>query len=329
MAIVAVAGGSSPTLGHAIVSATSLTPNTPVILSRQTADTPPPDPETNLSTSTSISRATGAAIETRYVDYASSTSLAAALAGVHTVICVLRIADSDEWAAVQTRLLRAAEAAGCKRFAPSEFGFGAAEKDVAVTGAAKERVWAACRASRLECTRFSCGIFMNYLALGRSFASSEAREVALAGLQDDPFLFDFQRGIAELPVNATGAFPRVSFTLLHDVGRFVAAACLLTEGSWLEQMSMVGETMRLDDMVELVKNALGIELELVAIGEEELRRRADGIQGTGETSQEVHRKIVAQLDLAMLDDKSALEPVCNQICFLVKPMGIKEFLQIS
>ncbi|KAK8160872.1 isoflavone reductase family protein [Phyllosticta citrichinensis] len=329
MAIIAVAGGSSPTLGHASVSAISLTPNTPVIISRQTPSTPTPDPETNLSTSTSINRATGAAIETRYVDYSSPASLRAALAGVHTLICVLFIADSDEWVAVQTQLLHAAEAAGCKRFVPCEFGFGAAEKDVAITGVAKERVWAACRASRLECTRFSCGVFMNYLALGRPFASREAREVALAGLQDEPFLFDFQQGVAELPVSDAGAFPRVSFTLLHDVGRFVAATCMLTEGSWLEEMSMVGETMRLDDVVELVRSVLGIELEIVGVRKEELRRRADGIQGIGQTPQEMHKKMVAQLDLAMLDDEGALEPVCNQICFLVKPMGIKEFLQIS
>ncbi|KAK8235575.1 isoflavone reductase family protein [Phyllosticta capitalensis] len=328
MAIIAVAGGSSPTLGHAIVSAISLTPNTPVVLSRQTANTPAPDPETNLSTSTSISRATGAAIETRFVDYASPSSLLAALAGVQTVISVIRIDDNSKWAAVQINLLRAAGAAGCKRFAPCEFGFGAAEKDVAIT-AAKEHVWQACRASRLECTRFTCGVFMNYLALGRSFSSPVAREIALAGLQDEPFLFDFRQAIAQLPASETGEFPWVTFTGLHDVGRFVAAACMLTEGSWLEQMSMVGETMRLDEVVSLVKSELGIELEIVTVRREELLRRADEIRGVGETPQQVQRKMTAQLDLAMLDDHGALEPVLNKICFLVKPMDIKDFLQIS
>ena len=113
MVLIAVAGGTSPTLGHAIVRAILEDgTNTPIILSSRPA---PPDGKCH-----------GA--EVRQVDYTSQSFLVRALQGVHTVISVLKIPGPD-WALYQNRLVKAAKEAGVKRFAPSEFGLGPEAND--------------------------------------------------------------------------------------------------------------------------------------------------------------------------------------------------------
>ena len=100
---VAVAGGSSPTLGGSIVTAISHTENTPVISTRKSAN------ET---------RKFRDGVEVGPVDYADHASLLEALKDVHTVICVIMV-PGPEWFGCQINLLNAAKEAGVKRFAPS------------------------------------------------------------------------------------------------------------------------------------------------------------------------------------------------------------------
>ncbi|KAL1625457.1 hypothetical protein SLS56_007350 [Neofusicoccum ribis] len=319
---IAIAGGTSPTLGHAIVSALLRNPhNTPVILSRSATSFDPAAP----SSTTTLYGA-----ELRHVDYTDPHSLAAALHDIHTVISVIKQPDPHAMAATQTALLSAAAAAGVKRFAPSEFGVGAAERVDAT--ADKERVWAACRASGLEVARFRCGLFMNYLALGgREFGSAVARERACAGLADAaPVIWDFEAGVAELPVGPDGRAPRVTLTEIDDVGRFVAAACGLTEGTWVEEMGMVGETIGLEDVVQLVRECLGVDLKVKRVARDELERRVASVDGIGRTREEVFRKMIAQIELVMLEEKEGwgiIEPVLNEMCLHTKPLSVREYLQ--
>lgn len=141
MVTIAIAGGTSPTLGRSIVSAIAKTPNTAVILTRQSSNAP--------------QSKYGA--EVRQVDYTDNDSLVAALKGVHTVISVLKI-PGPEWSTYQINLLNAAKAAGVKRFAPSEFENGPlADGKVDILGL-KPIVWKECEASGLECARFSGGM---------------------------------------------------------------------------------------------------------------------------------------------------------------------------
>lgn len=81
MVTVAVAGGTSPTLGRSIVTAISQTTNKPVILTRQSPNSP----------------STKYRAEVRQVDYTDENSLVEALKDVHTVISVLKI-PGPEWA---------------------------------------------------------------------------------------------------------------------------------------------------------------------------------------------------------------------------------------
>ncbi|KAB2569170.1 hypothetical protein DBV05_g12156 [Lasiodiplodia theobromae] len=350
MVKVAIAGGTSPTLGQAIISAMLKThpENTPIIIlsSRPPPSTPThataADPSTisaasDPTTINTTSTLHAGRVEVRHVAYDSHTSLTAALHDVHTVVSVIKIPDPDAMRDAQLALLRAAKAAGCRRFAPSEWAFGAAGRVDAVRG--KDEVWDACRASGLECARFRCGAFMNYLGVGRAFSSEDAREKALAGLRGDgPVWWDFEGGVAELPVvvEAEGEegggkrrFPRVTLTEIDDVGRFVAAACALTEGSWLEEMDMVGETVRVDEVVGLVKECLGIELKVVGVTREELERRVSEVEGVGKTREEVLKKMIAQLSLVMLEEKEGwaiMKPTLNELCWHTKPLSVREYL---
>ncbi|KAH7049443.1 hypothetical protein B0J12DRAFT_105412 [Macrophomina phaseolina] len=264
--------------------------------------------------------------EVRHIDYTSAESLTAALTDIHTVISVLKV-PGPAFATVQINLLNAARVAGVRRFAPSEFGLGAPER-VDVT-AAKARVWEACLESGLEVARFRCGGFMNYLALGRQFGDEGAREKAVAGLEDRAIMWDFPSKVAELPVKADGSFPRITLTEIDDVGRFVATACGLTEGSWLQEMDMVGETLVLGEVVELVKECLGLELNVVKVGKEELEKRVRSVEGGGQTQNECFKKMVAQLQLVILEDRvgwGVLEPEMNSMYSHTKPLGVREYL---
>lgn len=90
----------------------------------------------------------------------------------------------------QLALLKAAQEAGCKRFAPSEYaGQGYEGVDMY---AGKAEVFEAVKASGLEFTRFNCGLFMSVLATGTpkgltAVGEREGRqsgeEEALAGLR--------------------------------------------------------------------------------------------------------------------------------------------------
>ncbi|OMP87750.1 hypothetical protein BK809_0007839 [Diplodia seriata] len=346
MVKIAIAGGTSPTLGHAIVSALlkNHPEHTPIILSSRppppaspnpTAHDPSSPTTTTTTTTTNVptSRSPANGAEIRHIDYASPASLAAALSDIHTVISVLKLSPSSAMRDVQLALLSAAVASpACRRFAPSEWGFGCPGARVDALGAGRDEVWAACVRSGLEVARFRCGGFMNYLALGRGFADEEARERAVAGFdagEAEPFLWDLGRGVAELPVRADGGWPRVTLTEVDDVGRFVAAACALTEGSWVREMDMVGETVGVGEVVGLVGECLGVGLRVVPVRREEWERRAAEVEGVGRTREEVVRKMHAQFALVILEEREGwgiLKPTLNELCVNTKPLSVREYL---
>ena len=315
MVLVAVAGGTSPTLGRSIVTALAQTANTPVILSRAKPGASAP--------------ATVYGAEVRYVDYASHDSLVAGLRGVHTVISVLKIPGPD-WSTHQLNLLAAAEAAGARRFAPSEFELGPlGDGRVDILGL-KLPVWDACNAARkrgaMETARFQNGAFMNYLGLG----VPKEKEELLHGFVDEPIVWDVEKMRAELPFKADGSAPRITMTEIGNIGRFVAAACELEDGRWEEDMSMVGETIGLDEVVRLIEDIRGGGMRVTTVDKEELERRAASIQGMGTTREEIVTKMTSQFELAMIEERSGLsvlEPIVNKLCPKVKPVTTKEYLE--
>lgn len=312
---IAVAGGSSPTLGRSIVTAISNTINKPIILSRASGQ--------------SSKEGTKYGAEVRFVDYSDHDSLIKALQGIHTVISVLKI-PGPEWLSYQINLLHAAKEAGVKRFAPSEFENGPLADLKVDLLSLKPPMWEECLKSGLECARFSGGMFMNYLAIGRDFGGDKAKEQdVLQGFVDVPVIWDMLSLVAEVPVKADGTTPRITLTEIGDIGRFVAAACCLPDGSWKESMEMVGETINIDDVSRLVQEVTGENLERTPVDKAELQHRADSIPGIGTNRKEMVTKMISQINIMTLDEQVGcciLRPTVNSLCPGVKPVGVREYL---
>jgi hypothetical protein len=324
--LVAVAGGTSPTLGTAIVNALAeSTTCTPVILSRLNQGGQQPQTKTSSS---------GIPISIRYVEYNNTTSLVNALRDVHTVISVIKIPGPD-WATYQINLLNAATQAGVKRFAPSEFEQGAlADGKVDIIGF-KLPVWESCKESGLEVARFECGGFMNAMlvsALKNPRWDDRTRErinTALHGLNDEDILWNLEYERAEDIVKDDGTSPRITLTKIGDVGRFVAAACELPDGSWKSSMSMVGETLTVAEVSKTIEDITGVQLKRSTIDANGLRRRVDSIQGVGTNPVDIVKKLWTQLELVIIEDTEGagwLAPVVNELCPRVKPSTVREYL---
>ena len=188
----------------------------------------------------------------------------------------------------------------------------------------KPAVWQACLQSRLEVARFSGGMFMNYLALG------SGREDAEQGLVDAPIIWDIPGGRVEMPVKDDCTAPKLTMTSLKDIGRFVAAACELPEGRWEESMEMVGETVAMDEVTAVIEEVTGRRVAVSKVGREELRRRAESIEGIGGTREAILTKMVAEINLLALEEKEGmclLRPVVNELCPDVKPVSVREMVQ--
>lgn len=248
---------------------------------------------------------------------------------MHTLICVLKI-PGPEWAECQLNLLRAAEEAGVKRFAPSEFGLGPLADERVDVLSVKSKVWEACLASELEVGRFACGGFMNYVSLGYNFGGDEERELeALAGFEDEPLLWDVANGTVEEPTKADGSSPLITLTDIRDVGKFVAGACELEVGEWEEEMEMVGETLSIAQVTGLIEKYSGRKLRVSKVYREELVRRAESINGFGHSRDDVLTKMYAQMEALMLDEKhggSVMQPIVNRLCPWVKAKSVEEYL---
>jgi hypothetical protein len=316
MPIVAIAGGTSPTLGRSIVHAIQSTSNinTPIILTRRSGSAP----KTKWN----------AAV--RQVDYDNHISLVAALRGVHTVISVIKVVG-EQWLTCQLALLQAAQEAGVKRFAPSEFGLGPLADDWIDALTVKAKVWEACLNSELEVGRFVCGGYMNRLSLGYGFNGDREKELwALAGLEDMPFIWDVVAGTAEEPTKDDGTSPLITLTDIWDVGKFVAATCELEEGKWVAEMEMVGETIKITDVTNLVEKYLGRKLHITRIQLDELARRAEAIEGVGRNPEELMQKMLAQMAMVYIDEEvggAIMEPIVNRMCPWVKATGVETYLR--
>lgn len=316
MVLVAVAGGASPTLGRSIVTAIrEKGDHEVVILSRLKPMSGP-----------TLTLVHGAAV--RLVDYDSLDSLKQGLRGVHTLISVIKEYDQGRMVMCHQTMLEAAKAAGVRRFAPSEFGMGPLTKQKMDWRQSKQTIWELCRQSGLHCTRFSLGIFMNYLGQG---CPADRREAALAGLDDYLMLdlVDIQAGHALIPITDQGQPARISMCELGDVGRFVAAALNLDE--WQEELSMVGSTTTMDEVVWMAER-MGRLMKTQTLTKKQAQQRIMEIdrQLQQQYSLKASRaRILAQTMEYMCDDQvgsAIVRPILNDLCPEVQPMPFDEYL---
>ncbi|CAP85907.1 hypothetical protein EN45_056420 [Penicillium chrysogenum] len=311
---IAIAGGTSPTLGFSIVSALLATDGryTPVILSR----------ETTISKKQSLAQNE---VEVRYVDYHSQTSLVTALKGIDTVISVLLI-PGPEWVTVQLNLLHAAEAAGCRRFAPSEFALTSSAHSMVDVLDAKNKVWEVVQTSvnqhRIDAARFPCGMFMNYLGIG--CPDSGRRKDALAGFQEGPFLVHFENPESpwiEVPLRSDQTFPRLTMTDIHDIGRFIVAALDITEPWAGRELGMVGDTLSFGDLISICQKYVERPIEIRPLTESALQTKLLTIPQS-----EIIARMECQLAIVCARDMSVVPPTLNELSS-VQPMTVAEYMR--
>jgi uncharacterized protein YbjT (DUF2867 family) len=318
MVLVAVAGGTSPTLGKSIVNAIITEGNHEVvILSRASSE---------FGSNNGGEFKYGAPV--RAVDYNSVESLTHGLAGVHTLISIIKSNDPEQMVLHHQNMLEAAEAAGVKRFAPSEWGMGPLANQKVDLIRPKLKIWDLCLASRLECTRFFVGMFMNYLGQG---CPATRRREALSGLEDD-LMLDFvnvEAGNALIPVTSDGRPGRLSLCELSDVGKFVAAALNLE--TWEKEMGMVGSTTTMEEIVWVAERT-------GRLMRTKTFTKAHAQQRIAEFDQQLQRRfslealkgrMVAQMVECMCEDEvgcAVVEPVLNRLCPHIGPMAFDEYL---
>lgn len=212
-----------------------------------------------------------------------------------------------------------------KRFAPAEFGVG---------GLAEERVdvLKPCLEIRAELQKvkannpafeyaaFHTGLFMNYLGYG-----APDEKAATHAMKDTwVYIWDVKNMKAAIPLTRDGKIPSITLTEIGDVGRFAAAACLLPEGSWQEDFSMVGETLRMDDVVKKIEEVRGGKMEVSYRSYEQIAEE--------EAKEEVFypNKMWLQLELVSVRNKvgeGITSPILNRLCPSVKPISVEEYLR--
>ncbi|KAF2800523.1 hypothetical protein K505DRAFT_320410 [Melanomma pulvis-pyrius CBS 109.77] len=345
MPTLALAGGTSPGLGRAIVSTLLSSSNhhqwDVVILSRN-------------SRAPLWLRAIdqdGARTHIRPVDYLSVESLTTALKGIHTVISVTSAMDGMK-AQIQINLVKAAVQAACKRFAPSRWGFGPRGwEDVKNAKESIEGIREICmkHKDKIECANFNQGYFMNYIGLGMYPAPSEVDEETslyrlkvgggyMAGedqasegllrqgdLKDGSgaFLIGLKNTIAELPTKDDGSWPRITMTTIGDTARFVVASLELPK--WKEEMTMVGETLTMGELLAHAEAVTGSKLQVDLVKIAELQKRLDEL-----AEDDFLPRIWTEFKIANtwdLEDVGVLRPVVNQLCPAVKPIGVREYME--
>ena len=197
-------------------------------------------------------------ITIRTVDYTNHAQLVSALSDVHTVLPLIG-GSGDIMRTTQLALLKAAQEAGCTRFAPSEYaGQGYAGIDMY---AGKAEVFEAVKASGLEYTRFNCGLFMSVLAtgtpksmtpVGEREGCKTGEEEALAGLRPWNYVVNMRAGTVDFPGDGTA--PMV-LTDTRDVATFVYHA--LSLASWPEDLGMRGDVKSFAELVEVEERVQG------------------------------------------------------------------------
>lgn len=311
---VAVAGGTSPTLGTSIVSALLATQGryTPVILSRE-----------SKREASRLSPAQQNA-EIRYVDYSSQTSLVAALRDVEVVISVLLI-PGPGWITAQVNLLHAAEEAGCRRFAPSEFALADHAHTMVDLLAAKNVVWKQVQTSmsqgKIDAARFPCGMFMNYLGIG--ITKDDIRLEALAGFQEGSFVVHLDAPLPwiEVPVRADGSFPDLTLTDIRDVGSFIVAALDIKEPWGGRDLGMAGDTLGFTDLISLCERYTGKSIQVRKVTKPELATRLRSI-----SPDRFIQYMECQLEIVGTLDQWAIDPMLNRLSS-IQPTTVEQYMK--
>ena len=151
----------------------------------------------------------------------------------------------------------------------------------------------------------------------------------MQGFVDVPVVWDIAAGVAEVPVKSDGTAPKITMTEIGDIGRFVAAACMLPDGKWQTSMEMVGETTDVDEVTKMIEAVTGKKMERQPVDKLVLQQRADAIGGIGGTRDEMVTKMISQINIATLEEQigiCVLRPTVNQLYSDVNSVSVKVYL---
>lgn len=184
------------------------------------------------------------------VDYKSSSSLQHALTGVDTVI-------STVTGKPQLRLIEAAIQCRVRRFAPAEFeGQPGLRAPSTILNRGKSSALARLQqyAAYIQSTAFVCGVFYERFAVGGLRAHNIGGNIASG---EGDFIADLRNMTAVAPVyDAANNLSSICLTSIYDVAKFVVRS--LDIPHWPVEMSMCGDRMSVNALVELVKTCRGI-----------------------------------------------------------------------
>jgi hypothetical protein len=179
-------------------------------------------------------------------------------------------------------------------------------------------------------------LFMNYLGFGvpegpkgdrEGEGGRSLREEALGGRERDGEWFYYpSKCSAELPVKADGTFPRMTLTAVEDVGKFVAKSLDLPPGSWETTSYMVGETVRMDEVVRIAEQVMGRKWEVETVSPEELEAKIERLALEADTG----RRFWAQLALCYARDAEGegwFEGRLNGLFPDVEPLSVEGYLR--
>jgi hypothetical protein len=331
---IAIPGGTG-TIGSSLVSALHDSPKfVPIILSRATSANPP-NTTSIYTTSFHSEKIIETKTEIRYVDYTSVDSLTASLSDIHTVVSTLLI-PGPEIVSYQLNLLLAAIAAGCKRFAPSEFALPQHSHGDVDVDHGKIIVWDkvkdAVAKGEIDGAAFLCGMFMNYLAIGAP-RELEGR----AGFREGELIFhlrgqhqnherrdngDGDGGWIEVPLSDEGEYPKLTMTDIRDVGRFIVAALAMEEPWGGREFGMAGDTKSFHEVIASIERILGRKVQVRTVGRRELQERLDGLD-----KEDILGRIDVQYMMVCGKGGSVVEGSLNKLCPDVRPTTIEEFLE--
>jgi hypothetical protein len=184
------------------------------------------------------------------VDYKSSSSLQHALTGVDTVI-------STVTGKPQLRLIDAAIQCRVRRFAPAEFeGQPGLRAPNTILNRGKSSALARLQqyAAYIQSTAFVCGVFYERFAVGGLRAHNIGGNIASG---EGDFIADLRNMTAVAPIyDAANNLSHICLTSIYDVAKFVVRS--LDIPHWPVEMSMCGDRMSVNALIELVKTCRGM-----------------------------------------------------------------------
>ncbi|KAF2014777.1 NAD(P)-binding protein [Aaosphaeria arxii CBS 175.79] len=186
------------------------------------------------------------------VDYNDSGSLQYSLSGVDTVISTVS-------GTAQLRLIEAAVACRVPRFAPAEFqGLPhlREENDPLDRGNALALAHLQHYRGYIQSTVFVCGILYERFCVNGMFSRGFGASTGYGNEGD--YILDPRAMTAEAPVyNDANELVYLCLTSAHDVGQFVTRALDMAE--WPAELTMCGERMSVNDLIEAVRVCRGQE----------------------------------------------------------------------